>query len=84
MGCAMATNVQKLLLREGRPALKFWNRTASRGAPLVSLGASGCDSIERLVTECDIIFISVSIKQWIKASKRIWTALSIFRLTFYR
>ena len=62
MGLAMASNVQKYLQREEKPVLKFWNRTASRGAPLVSLGAIGSDSIAELVTECDIIFISVSVR----------------------
>ncbi|CAG8026558.1 unnamed protein product [Penicillium olsonii] len=60
MGLAMASNVQKYLQREGKPVLKSWNRTASRGAPLVSLGAIECESIADLVSQCDIVFISTS------------------------
>lgn len=60
MGLAMAENVQKYLQREGKPALNIWNRTASRGEPLVALGAVSCESIAQLVAECDIVFISVS------------------------
>ena len=59
MGLAMASNVQKYLQREGNPLLKTWNRTTSRGAPLVSLGAIECESIADLVSQCDIVFISV-------------------------
>lgn len=61
MGLAMAQNVQIFLQRDMKSQLRFWNRTASRGAPLESLGGIGCESIAQLVTECDLIFISVSI-----------------------
>ncbi|KAJ5333549.1 uncharacterized protein N7506_007332 [Penicillium brevicompactum] len=60
MGLAMAGNVQKYIQREGKPALNIWNRTASRGEPLVALGAVSCESIAQLVAECDIVFISTS------------------------
>ncbi|KAJ5142859.1 uncharacterized protein N7515_001646 [Penicillium bovifimosum] len=60
MGMAMARNIQKFLQREGRPQLRYWNRTASRGEPLKSLGGIGCESIVQLVAECDLIFISTS------------------------
>jgi 3-hydroxyisobutyrate dehydrogenase-like beta-hydroxyacid dehydrogenase len=63
MGLAMARNVQQFLHREDRAQLRYWNRTASRGAPLESLGGIGCETITQLVAECDLIFISVSI--WI-------------------
>ncbi|CAI7616074.1 unnamed protein product [Penicillium bialowiezense] len=58
MGLAMAGNVQKYLQREGKPALKIWNRTVSRGEPLVEMGAVACESIADLVVQCDIVFIS--------------------------
>ncbi|KAJ6180535.1 hypothetical protein N7519_010996 [Penicillium mononematosum] len=60
MGLAMAQNVQRSLQQDAKSQLKFWNRTASRGAPLELLGAVGCESIAQLVTECDLIFISTS------------------------
>lgn len=60
MGLAMAQNIQSFLQRESKSPLRFWNRTASRGAPLESLGGIPCASIAQLVIECDLIFISVS------------------------
>lgn len=60
MGLAMAQNVQQFLHREKKPGLRFWNRTASRGAPLESIGAVGCHTIAQLVQQCDLVFISVS------------------------
>ncbi|KAJ5788283.1 hypothetical protein N7457_003273 [Penicillium paradoxum] len=60
MGLAMARNVQGFLQNEGKTPLRFWNRTASRGAPLESLGGIGCESIAQLVGECDLFFISTS------------------------
>ncbi|KAJ5206955.1 hypothetical protein N7472_003403 [Penicillium cf. griseofulvum] len=59
MGLAMAQNVQRYL-QNTKSQLRFWNRTASRGAPLESLGAIGCESIAQLVAECDLIFMSTS------------------------
>lgn len=70
MGLAMAGNVQKYLQREGKPALKIWNRTASRGEPLVEMGAVACESIAGLVVQCDIVFISVSVALLISISSR--------------
>ena len=61
MGLAMAQNIQTFLQRDKKSQLRFWNRTASRGAPLELLGAIECESIAQLVIECDLIFISVSI-----------------------
>lgn len=61
MGLAMAQNVHRFLQQDTISQLRFWNRTASRGAPLESLGGIGCESIAQLVAECDLIFISVSI-----------------------
>ncbi|KAJ5373944.1 hypothetical protein N7517_005950 [Penicillium concentricum] len=60
MGLAMAQNVQRFLQKDTKSQLRFWNRTASRGAPLELLGGIGCESIAQLVTECDLIFISTS------------------------
>ncbi|CAG8172164.1 unnamed protein product [Penicillium salamii] len=60
MGLAMASNVQRYIQRVEKPALKIWNRTASRGTPLIALGGVACDSIASLVAECDLIFISTS------------------------
>ncbi|KAJ5498137.1 hypothetical protein N7453_007188 [Penicillium expansum] len=60
MGLAMAQNVHRFLQQDRKSQLRFWNRTASRGAPLEALGAIGCESIAQLVAECDLIFISTS------------------------
>ncbi|KAJ5964372.1 uncharacterized protein N7479_004248 [Penicillium vulpinum] len=60
MGLAMAQNVQRFIQQDIKSQLRFWNRTASRGAQLELLGAIGCESIAQLVTECDLIFISTS------------------------
>ncbi|KAJ5257868.1 hypothetical protein N7524_009424 [Penicillium chrysogenum] len=60
MGLAMAQNIQRFLQRDKKSQLRFWNRTASRGAPLELLGAIECESIAQLVIECDLIFISTS------------------------
>ncbi|KAF2833314.1 NAD(P)-binding protein [Ophiobolus disseminans] len=60
MGLAMATNIQKHMTSNHLPALKYWNRTISRGEPLKELGGIPCQSPEELVQSCDIILISVS------------------------
>ncbi|KGO75692.1 Dehydrogenase, multihelical [Penicillium italicum] len=60
MGLAMAQNVQRYLQQDTQSKLRFWNRTVSRGAPLALLGAIGCESIAKLVAECDLVFISTS------------------------
>jgi 3-hydroxyisobutyrate dehydrogenase-like beta-hydroxyacid dehydrogenase len=60
MGLAMATNIQKHLASNTYPALKYWNRTISRGEPLKQAGGIPCSSPEELVQNCDVIFISVS------------------------
>jgi 3-hydroxyisobutyrate dehydrogenase-like beta-hydroxyacid dehydrogenase len=59
MGLAMATNIQKHITEKGLPALRYWNRTLSRGEPLKELGSIPCELPEDLVQSCDIIFISV-------------------------
>ncbi|GKZ25842.1 hypothetical protein AbraIFM66951_002843 [Aspergillus brasiliensis] len=60
MGLAMASNLQKYLLAEGQSPLRFWNRTASKGDALKSLGGIQCDSIAAVVRDSVIIFISTS------------------------
>ncbi|KAH8730992.1 NAD binding domain of 6-phosphogluconate dehydrogenase-domain-containing protein [Phaeosphaeriaceae sp. PMI808] len=67
MGLAMATNIQKHLTTQQSPALKYWNRTLSRGDPLQKIGGAPCSSIEELVQLCDIIFISVSDDEALKS-----------------
>lgn len=60
MGSAMATNLHKHLVKEGQEPLSIYNRTSSRGAPLVELGALQRGSVNELVEQCDVIFLSVS------------------------
>ncbi|GKZ71676.1 hypothetical protein AnigIFM50267_007718 [Aspergillus niger] len=60
MGLAMASNLQKHLLAEGQPPLRFWNRTASKGDALNNLGGIQCASIAAVVRDSVIIFISTS------------------------
>ncbi len=58
MGLAMALNMQRYLEEHNLAALKYHNRTMSRGDPLKELGAAPC-SLEILVRQSDVIFISV-------------------------
>ncbi|KAH5552937.1 hypothetical protein HBI25_179320 [Parastagonospora nodorum] len=60
MGLAMATNLQKHLVDNSLPSIRYWNRTISRGEPLKQIGGITSQSPEDLVDNCDIIFISVS------------------------
>ncbi|KAB8209890.1 hypothetical protein BDV34DRAFT_210035 [Aspergillus parasiticus] len=60
MGFAMASNLQKHLRAEGQPPLRFWNRTASKGDALKSLGGIQCASIAAVVSDSAVIFISTS------------------------
>lgn len=60
MGAAMATNLHQHLMKEGKGPLSIYNRTASRGGPLVDLGAIRQDSVAELVKQCDLVFLSVS------------------------
>jgi len=59
MGLAMASNLQKHLKDKALPPLRFWNRTLSRGDALKEHGGTACESVEELVQNCDVIFISV-------------------------
>lgn len=60
MGLAMATNLQKHLSSTSLPNLLYHNRTISRGDPLKDLQASPASSISHLVSNADIIFLSLS------------------------
>lgn len=59
MGIAMAKNLQRHVASCGLPALRYTNRTMSRGASLEGLGGVPCDSIAELLRDTDIVFISV-------------------------
>jgi 3-hydroxyisobutyrate dehydrogenase-like beta-hydroxyacid dehydrogenase len=60
MGLAMAKNVQRALsTQEKQASLNYYNRTASKGAPLAEMGGIPCQSIAELSKNCDLIFISV-------------------------
>lgn len=60
MGLAMATNLQRHLSQTGSPSLTYHNRTMSRGEPLRELGASPSPTINHLLANTDIIFLSLS------------------------
>lgn len=60
MGQAMALNVQKYLVANNHPSLRYTNRTMSRGAPLQDIGAIPCERAEDIAQSCSIIFISMS------------------------
>ena len=60
MGSAMAKNLHEYLRSSENSDLLVYNRTSSRGAPLVELGAVQHDMIPDLVKTCDLIFVSVS------------------------
>lgn len=60
MGSTMAKNLHNYLSKTDGLPLHIYNRTASRGTPLVDLGAVQDDSISTLVGHCDLIFVSVS------------------------
>jgi 3-hydroxyisobutyrate dehydrogenase-like beta-hydroxyacid dehydrogenase len=62
MGLAMALNMQKHLNKSGYPALRYTNRTISRGAPLEELGGVPCSNVAEMIQSCDIVFISVSLQ----------------------
>ena len=61
MGNAMAQRIQRQLTAQKSPEpLRYWNRTISRGQALKELNGKACGSIEQLVSESDVVFISVS------------------------
>ncbi|KAJ5190067.1 hypothetical protein N7472_009081 [Penicillium cf. griseofulvum] len=60
MGSAMASNLQNYLHAQGQLPLRFWNRTASKGEVVTSLGGIQCDSIADVVRDSTIIFLSTS------------------------
>jgi len=59
MGLAMAMNIQKYLHHNKLPALRYTNRTLSRGDSLGELGAIPAESIREIVEKSDIVFIAV-------------------------
>ncbi|TQN69638.1 Glyoxylate/succinic semialdehyde reductase 2 [Colletotrichum shisoi] len=59
-GIGMATNLQKHLSKLGAPSLQYHNRTMSRGDPLAEIGGLARPEVEDLVSNTDIIFVSLS------------------------
>jgi 3-hydroxyisobutyrate dehydrogenase-like beta-hydroxyacid dehydrogenase len=59
MGLAMAQNIQQYISENKLPALRYSNRTISRGKPLEKLGGVPCEFIAELAQSCDVVFISV-------------------------
>lgn len=61
MGLGMAMNLQsRLSQKAGTPALRYHNRTISRGEPLQEIGGVLASNISELVATSDIIFLSLS------------------------
>ncbi|KAI0546944.1 hypothetical protein F4679DRAFT_380412 [Xylaria curta] len=60
MGNAMAKNVHAYLQSQSGKPLSFYNRTASRGDGLQSLGGERCASVAELAARSNVIFISAS------------------------
>lgn len=60
MGLGMATNLQRHLSQVGASALHYHNRTMSRGQTLQGLGGVPCESIAGLVSQSDVVFLSLS------------------------
>ncbi|PYI06855.1 NAD(P)-binding protein [Aspergillus sclerotiicarbonarius CBS 121057] len=60
MGLAMATNLQKHLVRKTAPSLIYSNRTMARGDALKALGGTPETSFSKLVAQCGVIFTMVS------------------------
>lgn len=60
MGIGMAVNLQKHLSRSGAESLRYHNRTMSRGEPLQAVGGFPCASVDDLVSQSDMVFLSLS------------------------
>lgn len=60
MGLPMASNLQRHLASIGGPPLGYFNRTISRGDSLKSLGGVPASKPSELVSQSDIIFMSLS------------------------
>lgn len=60
MGSGMSHNLQAYLTQADQPPLLFYNRTPARGTSLTALGGRQAPSIQALVEECDVIFLSLS------------------------
>jgi 3-hydroxyisobutyrate dehydrogenase-like beta-hydroxyacid dehydrogenase len=59
MGLAMALNLQKHLQPNGLPALRYSNRTLSKGQPLQDAGAIPENEFQDVVEQSDVIFTMV-------------------------
>lgn len=60
MSLGMAMNLQRHLSQQfGTPALRYHNRTISRGEPLQEIGGVPAPNISGLVATSDIIFLSL-------------------------
>ncbi|KAK1561748.1 uncharacterized protein LY79DRAFT_573876 [Colletotrichum navitas] len=60
MGLAMASNLQKHLVKLSAPNLQYYNRTLSRGAPLSEIGGLARSNVKDIANNTDIIFMSLS------------------------
>ncbi|PWY77521.1 NAD(P)-binding protein [Aspergillus heteromorphus CBS 117.55] len=60
MGLAMASNLQKQLVRKATQSLIYNNRTMARGDALKALGGTPESSFPNVVAQCGIIFTMVS------------------------
>ncbi|KAF2813555.1 NAD binding domain of 6-phosphogluconate dehydrogenase [Mytilinidion resinicola] len=60
MGIGMAKNLQSHVRSASAPALHYFNRTISRGAPLQEIGGVACASIAEVTEKSEIVFISTS------------------------
>lgn len=60
MGIGMALNLQKHSSQSDAPSLHYHNRTMARGEPLKAIGGVPRSSVEELVAESDIVFLSLS------------------------
>lgn len=60
MGLAMASNLQRHLIKLGAPSLNYHNRTMSRGQTLQRLGGVPCENVADLVSSSDVVFMSLS------------------------
>ncbi|KAI1387784.1 uncharacterized protein F4822DRAFT_407578 [Hypoxylon trugodes] len=67
MGGAMAKNIHKYLLSQGRQPIRFFNRTASRGDALEAIGGIRCKDVTQVARESDVIFISASDDKAVKS-----------------
>ncbi|KAK9686983.1 hypothetical protein K7432_014956 [Basidiobolus ranarum] len=60
MGQAMALNLQKHFAKEQLPSVLVWNRTLDKCKPVVEAGGRQIDSVAELVSQSDIVFVSLA------------------------